>query len=459
MEHVVLLPHVGSASVHTRNAMGQLVVDNLVVVVRRQGPADAGGRRRHGPAAPGEALPAPLLAALPSQRAPAGARSRPCDGARGRLGSLLDGSHRRCRVTLAPEGELLGRGDLARRRCASRPAAGAALPVLNRTRAGATRRAISVSSTASRRWPRPRLRAGRQTGPSPARPRASFSAASSARNAGSRIGRRSRLASRWSSASSPPLGRAAARRRSTRTRRRPSRPCPAPTSSTATPSARSAALGLVAAMLGSRAGRYEPHSSKAAATDAWRRVRRSPGATRRAASRLGAPRPRGDAHLRARRPVAARPGGRRDAGPAGAPHTPRSLPWSPLLRREVALERLRSSRTVHAARTRTYIAVAAASITPERGPPLNRCQAPIGSGCHPAAEFVLDVDADDLLEALLGLEAELPRAAASKLRGQPATIFQSSDRARAGCGRDLVARDLAQGLDLLGRPSRRGPAW
>jgi lactate dehydrogenase-like 2-hydroxyacid dehydrogenase len=30
MEHVVLLPHVGSASVHTRDAMGQLVVDNLV---------------------------------------------------------------------------------------------------------------------------------------------------------------------------------------------------------------------------------------------------------------------------------------------------------------------------------------------------------------------------------------------------------------------------------------------
>jgi lactate dehydrogenase-like 2-hydroxyacid dehydrogenase len=30
LEHVVLLPHVGSASVHTRNAMGQLVVDNLV---------------------------------------------------------------------------------------------------------------------------------------------------------------------------------------------------------------------------------------------------------------------------------------------------------------------------------------------------------------------------------------------------------------------------------------------
>ena len=29
MDHIVLLPHVGSASQHTRNAMGQLVVDNL----------------------------------------------------------------------------------------------------------------------------------------------------------------------------------------------------------------------------------------------------------------------------------------------------------------------------------------------------------------------------------------------------------------------------------------------
>ena len=32
MEHVVLMPHVGSASIHTRDAMGQLVVDNLVAV-------------------------------------------------------------------------------------------------------------------------------------------------------------------------------------------------------------------------------------------------------------------------------------------------------------------------------------------------------------------------------------------------------------------------------------------
>ena len=38
IEHVVLLPHVGSASVHTRNAMGQLVVDNLVAWFDERGP-------------------------------------------------------------------------------------------------------------------------------------------------------------------------------------------------------------------------------------------------------------------------------------------------------------------------------------------------------------------------------------------------------------------------------------
>ena len=38
MDHVVLLPHVGSASVHTRNAMGQLVVDNLTSWVSGKGP-------------------------------------------------------------------------------------------------------------------------------------------------------------------------------------------------------------------------------------------------------------------------------------------------------------------------------------------------------------------------------------------------------------------------------------
>ena len=38
MEHVVLLPHVGSASVETRRAMGQLVVDNLLSWFAGKGP-------------------------------------------------------------------------------------------------------------------------------------------------------------------------------------------------------------------------------------------------------------------------------------------------------------------------------------------------------------------------------------------------------------------------------------
>jgi len=38
LDHVVLLPHVGSGSIHTRNAMGQLVVDNLVSWFSGKGP-------------------------------------------------------------------------------------------------------------------------------------------------------------------------------------------------------------------------------------------------------------------------------------------------------------------------------------------------------------------------------------------------------------------------------------
>ena len=38
MEHIVLLPHVGSASQHCRNAMGQLVVDNLASWATGKGP-------------------------------------------------------------------------------------------------------------------------------------------------------------------------------------------------------------------------------------------------------------------------------------------------------------------------------------------------------------------------------------------------------------------------------------
>jgi lactate dehydrogenase-like 2-hydroxyacid dehydrogenase len=38
MEHVVLLPHIASGSVHTRNAMGQLVADNLTAWFNGKGP-------------------------------------------------------------------------------------------------------------------------------------------------------------------------------------------------------------------------------------------------------------------------------------------------------------------------------------------------------------------------------------------------------------------------------------
>ncbi|NIX78013.1 2-hydroxyacid dehydrogenase [Microvirga terricola] len=41
MEHVVLLPHVASGSVHTRKAMGQLVVDNLISWFSGKGPLTA----------------------------------------------------------------------------------------------------------------------------------------------------------------------------------------------------------------------------------------------------------------------------------------------------------------------------------------------------------------------------------------------------------------------------------
>lgn len=41
MEHIVLLPHVASGSVHTRKAMGQLVVDNLISWFSGKGPLTA----------------------------------------------------------------------------------------------------------------------------------------------------------------------------------------------------------------------------------------------------------------------------------------------------------------------------------------------------------------------------------------------------------------------------------
>jgi lactate dehydrogenase-like 2-hydroxyacid dehydrogenase len=38
MENVVLFPHLGSASLHTRTAMDQLVVDNLLSWAAGKGP-------------------------------------------------------------------------------------------------------------------------------------------------------------------------------------------------------------------------------------------------------------------------------------------------------------------------------------------------------------------------------------------------------------------------------------
>ena len=47
MDHVVLLPHVGSASVYTRKAMAQLVVDNLVAWFDGRGPMTAVPECKH----------------------------------------------------------------------------------------------------------------------------------------------------------------------------------------------------------------------------------------------------------------------------------------------------------------------------------------------------------------------------------------------------------------------------
>ena len=47
MDHVVLLPHVGSASVYTRKAMAQLVVDNLVAWFDGRGPLTAVPECKH----------------------------------------------------------------------------------------------------------------------------------------------------------------------------------------------------------------------------------------------------------------------------------------------------------------------------------------------------------------------------------------------------------------------------
>ena len=84
-----------------------------------------------------------------------------------------------------------------------------------------------------------------------------------------------------------------------------------------------------------------------------------------------------------------------------------------------------------------------------------------GSGRPLAAELVLDMGADDLVEARLGLEAERrARASASKLRGQPATILMIAGSGSRRMQRHrLVAGDAPQRLDLLADRARRRPAW
>ena len=63
-----------------------------------------------------------------------------------------------------------------------------------------------------------------------------------------------------------------------------------------------------------------------------------------------------------------------------------------------------------------------------------RIQAEWAHPNKPAAQFILDMDPDDLLERVFGLANPTHRARASKRRGQPATIVSTTGRARAGCG-------------------------
>ena len=44
LDNVTLFPHLGSSTVHTRQKMDQLVVDNLLAWARGQAAADAGAR-------------------------------------------------------------------------------------------------------------------------------------------------------------------------------------------------------------------------------------------------------------------------------------------------------------------------------------------------------------------------------------------------------------------------------
>src|SRR3954464_11783739 len=70
---------------------------------------------------------------------------------------------------------------------------------------------------------------------------------------------------------------------------------------------------------------------------------------------------------------------------------------------------------------------------------------------EPAAQLVLDMDADDLLEGVLCREAELARAARVEA-ARPAGNDARDDRVGLATDalRHVVARDRTQGRDLLG---------
>src|SRR3954468_17363368 len=70
---------------------------------------------------------------------------------------------------------------------------------------------------------------------------------------------------------------------------------------------------------------------------------------------------------------------------------------------------------------------------------------------EPAAQLLLDMDADDLLEGVLCREAELARAARVEA-ARPAGNDARDDRVGLATDalRHVVARDRTQGRDLLG---------
>jgi len=68
LDNVTLFPHIGSASIHTRGAMGQLVVDNLVAFAAGKAAQDARG---------GDSVPGLVARAFLARRAGHHKQQRP----------------------------------------------------------------------------------------------------------------------------------------------------------------------------------------------------------------------------------------------------------------------------------------------------------------------------------------------------------------------------------------------